>query len=542
MLLLKLGAPIRRKGVNAFRWNAINTSKFYSKSNNNRDGHNDSSASDKGELSRNTNTERLIELKGMKQVSSSSSPAPFELHQDLEKYMKKDRKVYIPKLKHERLTFEYPGLPNEDNITKEAIEGKPKVINRWSRYVPKIVTLLIGVWGAYTIKVWFYTPQDGSDSKELLDANRFQKFIITHKEDIDDDHFLIEVKPKFDFWQYSYYANYDANSIWNGDRVWSVEIKQPEIMVLRFYTPLPLFFMKSEYTRSGEKKPLLRVINPENNDYDNGGVMCFYIKKYQNGEVSRYIYGKNAGDELELRGPHVDFKFPYHPLKKFHTRPVFKDLPSKVEPEPLVEGIKNRRKISDFDNLTFFAGGTGIAPILQVLLSRNPYRGFVTVHYSAQSDGEIQPFERFIYFLEKLDRLKFIKHIDSNPSSKLVARDLGTPESANFLSYMKLENSLKSEKLHYVSSPQNSEEKKTMSENTKGGQDKNKRGPFYKNALEQARDTSSLTKKGSSLALICGPEGYVSFVAGQKASIDDQGPIGGLLGENGWDNTNTYKL
>ncbi|ABN66804.2 protein possibly processed from cytochrome c import factor, partial [Scheffersomyces stipitis CBS 6054] len=195
----------------------------------------------------------------IRSASSRSAPAPIDAQDTgLDRLVKRNNKPYIPKLKHDRVSFEYPGLPNEDDFAKAQ---QPKTTTRWSRYVPKILTALAVVWGAYTVKVWIYAPENGADSKELLDPSEFHKFIVTHKEEIDDDHYLIELLPKHSKWQYSYNLNYESKSIWNGDRIWSVDVKQPDIMVVRAYTPLPLYFLKSEYTRSGERKPLLKVIN-----------------------------------------------------------------------------------------------------------------------------------------------------------------------------------------------------------------------------------------------------------------------------------------
>ena len=97
--------------------------------------------------------------------------------------------------------------------------------------------------------------------------------------------------------------------------------------------------------------------------------MCLYIKRYNDGEVSD-ISLIVIGDELELRGPNIEFKFPYHPLHKLHKRPIFKDLPSKVEADNMIETVKRVNNLPDVDNIVFYAAGTGIAPILQVLFSK----------------------------------------------------------------------------------------------------------------------------------------------------------------------------
>ncbi|KAM9903124.1 hypothetical protein OXX79_003545 [Metschnikowia pulcherrima] len=480
--------------------------------------------------------------------SHSSRSAPASMDGGIAKLMKKNVKPYIPKLNHQRLTYEYPGLPNEDDFTKHTDKiKKPKKISRWASVTPKLAVFAAVIWGAYVVKVWVYASDDDADSTELLDPDIFHKFVITHKHQIDADHYLIEVRPKYNNWQYSYYAHYDNKSIWNGEKMWSVEVKQPEIMVTRSYTPLPLYFMKSEITRAGKKEPLLRVIENDCEDHDKGGVMTFYIKRYDSGEVSRFIVDKNVGDELEIRGPHVDFKIPHHPLHALHERPIFRDLPSKVEAETLLESIKREHNVPDYDNLVFFGAGTGIAPILQVLFSRNPYRGFVNVHYSAKTQTELGPLSRFLFFLEKLDRIKLTSHIDDVPRSKLSSRDITKPEKRNYTSSMRQEGEkntkevTEGEKLKLRMSILEDSEEKEKKEEKPGSSPS--RGPWYENALQQARDSSLEKKQDPALAVVCGPDGYVDFVAGGKElASGEQGPVKGLLGANGWNKTNVHKL
>lgn len=480
----------------------------------------------------------------IKSKTSSSAPAPIDSSLGVEKLMKKDKRPYIPKLKHERLTFDYPGLPNEDDFIKQV--NKPKKITRWSRYVPKILSVIAVIWGGYTIKVWYFSSEKGSDSKDMLSPNAFHPFIITHKQEIDKDHYLIEIHPKYNHWQYSYYNDYAKKSIWNGDKIWSVEVKQPEIMVVRSYTPLPLYFMKSEYTRSGEREPLLKVVNNDAEDYDKLGVMSFYIKKYDDGEVSKYIVNKKVGDEIEMRGPYTDYKFPYHPLKQFHERPIFRDLPSTIEPEHLIEKVKKVNKLPDFDNVNFYGAGTGIAPILQVLLSRNPYRGFVNVHYSAKKEGELKPLERFLFFLEKLDRIKLHSHYDTH--TPLSSKDISKAEPSNYISDLRLEekasNLTSEEALKLRMSVLEGDSKKDADSKEDEDSDLiNERYPRFENAIQQAVVTSQTPKKPASLTLVCGPDGFVDYLAGPKdRAHDQQGPVLGLLKDKNWDNTNVFKF
>lgn len=59
--------------------------------------------------------------------------------------------------------------------------------------------------------------------------------------------------------------------------IWSVYIKDDDIQVERPYTPLE--------------------------GIDEGGRMLFWIKKYDKGEVGRWLHSKTVGDIIEIRGP-----------------------------------------------------------------------------------------------------------------------------------------------------------------------------------------------------------------------------------------------
>lgn len=87
----------------------------------------------------------------------------------------------------------------------------------------------------------------------------------------------------------------------------SVQFKQPQLQIARSYTLLP--------TESGQDPSELR----------------FLIKKEQNGEVSGYLHRLAMGAEVEVRGPSAEYV-----------------LPEKVS------------------KVVFLAGGTGVAPALQV--------------------------------------------------------------------------------------------------------------------------------------------------------------------------------
>ena len=99
------------------------------------------------------------------------------------------------------------------------------------------------------------------------------------------------------------------------------QFKQPQIQIVRAYTPLPP-------TQDGE----------------NGGVLRFLIRREHEGEVSNYIHSLPLGAKVELRGPNIEYMLP-----------------------------------QDVKEVVFVAGGTGIAPALQVAhaMFDRPFPGHV---------------------------------------------------------------------------------------------------------------------------------------------------------------------
>ncbi|TKA22697.1 hypothetical protein B0A50_07790 [Salinomyces thailandicus] len=99
----------------------------------------------------------------------------------------------------------------------------------------------------------------------------------------------------------------DMDGLYEGRAITSVQFKQPQLQIARAYTVLP---------------PV-----EEQDPHE----LRFLIRKEKNGEVSGYLHRLPLGAEVELRGPSVDYVLP-----------------------------ENMRKV------IFLAGGTGIAPAMQV--------------------------------------------------------------------------------------------------------------------------------------------------------------------------------
>ncbi len=99
--------------------------------------------------------------------------------------------------------------------------------------------------------------------------------------------------------------------------IWNVQFKQPQLQIVRAYTPLP---------------PLAPLAAADDEDTSSSGrLLRFLIRKDPHGEVSTYLHNLPLGAEVEVRGPYLEYE---------------------LTPE--------------VRQVVFFAGGTGIAPALQV--------------------------------------------------------------------------------------------------------------------------------------------------------------------------------
>ncbi|KAH7580569.1 hypothetical protein J7296_03935 [Nakaseomyces glabratus] len=279
-----------------------------------------------------------------------------------------------------------------------------------------------------------------------LSPNDFTEYKITRRHDIDNCHYLIELTPlkrqNVNLWK-----ELERNILW------SIEVKQPEIMVVRNYTPLPL-----QLKSNGNIVPL------DLNDPVESKKLLFYIKSYNNGEVARWIKSLPVGSTLELRGPFIDYKFRNN-LSKHHRDANGSTLINKTQ----------------LSNVPFFAGGTGIVTALQPIL--NPYGQFnynMTLFHSCKSIQELGCLYHLVNGLAQQNKITY--HL------------FETSKGDNIIDFKQLIP-----------------------------------GPNTSNAGNF--DTS----------IVCGPEGYITTVAGAKYDTS-QGPIEGLLGEKGWDNSNVYKM
>ncbi|KAI0883176.1 uncharacterized protein GGS22DRAFT_168046 [Annulohypoxylon maeteangense] len=149
-----------------------------------------------------------------------------------------------------------------------------------------------------------------TEKNPVINTSSFSPFTITSKEQVSPTAFVITVRAG----DSSPGENKPGSTASLKDAwahgIWSVETKQPQLQIARHYTPLP-----SE---------------PSNDEAE----LRFLIRKLDGGEMSTYLSKLDTGSQVHLRGPHPSFD---------------------VE-----------KRLGSASNVVFLAGGTGIAPALQV--------------------------------------------------------------------------------------------------------------------------------------------------------------------------------
>ncbi|CAI2020780.1 hypothetical protein SEUBUCD646_0H00930 [Saccharomyces eubayanus] len=329
--------------------------------------------------------------------------------------------------------------------------------------------LATGVIGCYL----GYRCFKGKDNNSELSPSHFVKYEISHKQDIDSSHFLLELTPLIR-------QNVNMWSLMTAENLWSVEVKQPEVMVVRSYTPLPLQF-------NPVSKELEILKDGDNAD----GKLCFYIKKYENGEVARWLHQLPKDHVIEIRGPFIDYEFPHLPNESKRSRECLYTSRSNTE-------IPNEDEDSKFTyqpyDIMMFTAGTGIVTALQLLLTESPFRGSIKLFHTSENIQQLGPLNSILLKLQASNRVRLQVFESDKQTRNKILEDIGKaiPRPSSYKGKL----------------------------------------PF-----------SSISGRGFEpiLALVCGPEGYISSISGRKLDLN-QGPIKGLLAAKGWNFENVYKL
>jgi NAD(P)H-flavin reductase len=288
---------------------------------------------------------------------------------------------------------------------------------------------------------------------KIFDAPRFATFTITSREDVSPTAFILTLRPNAPFT-----PDQDPYAAQWDRGIWSVEFKQPQLQIARSYTPLP----PTKTTKAGDLR--------------------FYIRKEKGGEVSNYVAGLPVGGSVQLRGPHPGV-----------------DL------------------TGDIKQVVFMAGGTGIAPALQVAHTLLVRRG----------DGE-RPKIKVVWANQKWEEcVGGYEHKNDEEAWNPIVKELEALQR-------KYPDRLE---VYYVVDG----DKKGV---WKQPVDQKKVFVLPKNET-QVKYGAVTMRIDSKLIFVSGPEGFVDHLAGPKKWEDGketQGEVGGLLGRKGMKDWKVWKL
>ncbi|EXJ62409.1 hypothetical protein A1O7_02844 [Cladophialophora yegresii CBS 114405] len=186
-------------------------------------------------------------------------------------------------------------LPNARTSSPSSKLLTDWLLNRW---------FLLGIASGFLLNEYLKRRRDDS----------FVTYTLTAKEPVSSTAsiFHFHLHPKQHSQNYELYKEAWRRAIWN------VQFKQPQLQIVRAYTPLPPVDV-DEKTGPGQEKET------------EAGDLRFLIRHDPHGEVSSWLHRLPLKTEIEMRGPYLEYEIG-----------------------------------EDVRQVVFFAGGTGIAPALQV--------------------------------------------------------------------------------------------------------------------------------------------------------------------------------
>ena len=320
-----------------------------------------------------------------------------------------------------------------------------------------------------------------SISDQVLNPTNFTSFSLVGKNSISSTSSIFTLQPTLTVENSRIYADACRKG------VWSVQVKQPQLQIARAYTPLPP-------TDADESIP--------------SGALRFLIRREPRGEVSGYLHRLPLGVTVELRGPHIEY-----------------EVPENVE------------------EVLFIAGGTGIAPALQVahtlfncrgdLTRRNPKMHILWANRRREDSlgGVSDPPE----VSKEASRSEERRAIDIVKGAKSPSIKHVIPSASPRAALVQQLDALKTKSPSNISVEYFVDEETTfITERLLKARLKNPR------IADQKQQSKDQHPSGIKLVLVSGPDGFVKHYAGPKAwknGQEVQGTLGGVLRDiipDGW--------
>ena len=258
--------------------------------------------------------------------------------------------------------------------------------------------------------------------------------------------------------------------------VWSVQLKQPQLQIARAYTPLPP--------------------TPDTEHADDNFSLRLLIRKEEGGEVSGYLHNLPLHSTVEVRGPNVELEIP-----------------------------------ENVSEILFLAGGTGIAPAMQV----------------ARALAGRQEAKMHILWANRRREECVGGHSDERETSGGWRSWLGLATSEANVS---VEDSVGTKgaivrELEELQKARNSDGKQRL--DVRYYVDEENSFIQSKHVVARVREPRKepTTSSGLRLILVSGPDGFVEYWAGRKVlgkGHEVQGPLGGVLSRLDLKDWHVWKL
>lgn len=339
-------------------------------------------------------------------------------------------------------------------FTGTAIYTNPPITLQQIRFRRRFIWLYRILWSlgvGYTVNAYLL-PESPSEKHPVFNAPRFTPFTVIGREDVSPTSFILTLRP---YSAVKLGTDPYADSWSHGP--WSVEFKQPQLQIARLYTPLP---PPSGVQSSGELR--------------------FLIRREKGGEVSNYLAALPLLATVEIRGPHPEV-----------------DLPD------------------DVTDIVFLAGGTGIAPAMQVAY---------TLLETRVEGG--RPRMHIVWSNRKRDDC--LGGVCSSGARN--SRKDQTGHSATGTVVRELQEMRRRYPDHLTVDYLVNEERTFLDQNMISTL-------MRKSAVEN--------RMGSKLLFVSGPEGFVNFLAGPKiweCGEEKQGELGGVISRMGLKDWKVWKL
>lgn len=265
--------------------------------------------------------------------------------------------------------------------------------------------------------------------------------------------------------------------------IWSVQFKQPQLQIGRDYTPLPPSVIEGSNTTWGTNI--------------DDGTLNFLIRKDPYGEVSGYLHNLKLGATVDIRGPQIEYR-----------------LPNNVQ------------------DILFIAGGTGIAPALQIahILTKNRnQKSLPRMHviWANRRREDCQGgYNDYCTYVPNKWWRKLVPNslLENKETRNTNIESYSQGFTVKHLENFKIRNSGKITVDYFVDEEGSLINKESISN--------------FITSLEHAEKADVTRRK---LVLISGPDGFINFFAGPKMwknGKETQGPLQGLLSQiniEGWD-------